>query len=54
MVQLGYPKIWNSSNPFPWMELQALNGKTNFFEKEVAEYQMANVGQEEFSLNEEF
>lgn len=32
-------KIFNSENPFDWMELISLQGKTNFFEKRVGEYQ---------------
>ena len=41
---LGAPKHWNSANPFDWMELISLQGKTNFFEKRVAEYSKSNVG----------
>jgi len=40
---LGYPKIWNVHNPFEWMEMISLQGKTNFFDKRVGEYQRANV-----------
>jgi len=40
---LGYPKIWRVPNPFDWMEMISLQGKTNFFEKRVGEYQRANV-----------
>ena len=43
LVALGYPKIWNVKNPFDWMELISLQGKTNFFEKRVGEYAKANV-----------
>merc|ERR1712151_914974 len=43
LVSLGHPKIFNSSNPFDWMELISLQGKTNFFEKRVGEYQKAGV-----------
>lgn len=43
IYQLGYDKIYNTINPFSWMELISLQGKTNFFEKRVAEYQKANV-----------
>ena len=43
MLSLGYHKIYNSSNPFNWMEMISLQGKTNFFEKKVGEYQKANV-----------
>ena len=41
-VQLGYKKIYNVSNPFQWMELISLEGKTNFFERKVSEYSLAN------------
>lgn len=40
---LGYNKKYNVANPFDWMELISLQGKTNFFEKRVAEYQRAGV-----------
>jgi len=40
---LGYPKLWKVPNPFDWMEMISLQGKTNFFEKRVGEYQRANV-----------
>merc|ERR1712225_172731 len=40
---LGHPKLFGSSNPFDWMELISLQGKTNFFEKRVGEYQKAGV-----------
>merc|ERR1711985_181253 len=40
---LGHPKIFNATNPFDWMELISLQGKTNFFEKRVGEYQKAGV-----------
>lgn len=41
-VQLGYKKIYNVSNPFDFMDLISLEGKTNFFEKRVGEYALAN------------
>jgi ribonucleoside-diphosphate reductase beta chain len=40
---LGYPKKYKSLNPFDWMELISLQGKTNFFEKRVSEYQKSGV-----------
>merc|ERR1719336_1568019 len=40
---LGYKKIYNIKNPFDWMEMISLQGKTNFFERRVGEYQKANV-----------
>ena len=44
ITQLGYNKIWNSKNPFTFMEMISLTGKTNFFEKRVGEYSKAGVG----------
>jgi len=40
---LNCSKIYNVGNPFPWMEMISMQGKTNFFEKRVAEYQKAGV-----------
>jgi ribonucleotide reductase beta subunit family protein with ferritin-like domain len=37
-VQLGAPKLYNVGNPFDFMDLISLEGKTNFFEKKVSEY----------------
>ncbi|MCR4284849.1 MAG: ribonucleotide-diphosphate reductase subunit beta [archaeon] len=60
LVALGCAKFYKTRNPFPWMELISLEGKTNFFEKRVSEYQKAGVvgGKEtsnsSFSTNEEF
>jgi len=58
LVALGYDKVYNATNPFPWMEMISLQGKTNFFEKRVAEYQKAGVtaGKEDhtFSIDEDF
>uniref|UniRef100_A0A6C0BYC9 Uncharacterized protein n=1 Tax=viral metagenome TaxID=1070528 RepID=A0A6C0BYC9_9ZZZZ len=42
LVQLGFNKIWNSSNPFDFMEMISLQGKTNFFEKRVGEYSLSS------------
>ena len=41
LLQLGYSKYYNSTNPFSFMELISLEGKTNFFEKRVGEYALA-------------
>ena len=41
-VQLGYEKIYNSSNPFDFMELISVESKVNFFERTNSEYAMAN------------
>jgi len=57
-VQLGCRKIYNSQNPFDFMELISLEGKTNFFEKKVSEYSKPGVGMNaadmEIRLDEEF
>lgn len=43
LLELGCEQIYFATNPFDWMELISLQGKTNFFEKRVAEYQKAGV-----------
>lgn len=43
LASLGYDKIYNSQNPFDFMEMISLQGKTNFFEKRVSEYKKAGV-----------
>ncbi|KAM5569256.1 ribonucleoside-diphosphate reductase small chain A [Rosa sericea] len=43
LVALGYEKKYNVENPFDWMEFISLQGKTNFFEKRVGDYQKASV-----------
>jgi ribonucleoside-diphosphate reductase beta chain len=43
LVALGCSKVYNTTNPFDFMENIAIQGKTNFFEKRVAEYQKAGV-----------
>jgi ribonucleotide reductase beta subunit family protein with ferritin-like domain len=45
LYSLGVPKHYHDENPFEWMEMISLQGKTNFFEKRVAEYQKAGVKQ---------
>lgn len=58
LVALGCAKVYNATNPFDFMEMISLQGKTNFFEKRVAEYQKAGVttdrSQNVFSLDEDF
>lgn len=58
LVALGCEKIYNSTNPFDFMEMISLQGKTNFFEKRVSEYKKAGVGQKTeenvFKLDEDF
>lgn len=41
-LQFGIPKIFNTENPFDFMEMISIEGKTNFFEKRVGEYALAN------------
>lgn len=45
LIALGQQKVYGAENPFPWMEMISLEGKTNFFERRVSEYKKANVGQ---------
>jgi ribonucleotide reductase beta subunit family protein with ferritin-like domain len=56
VVQLGYDKIYNANNPFSWMELISLEGKSNFFESRVSDYALANktVTSDVFEFNEDF
>ena len=55
VVQLGYKKIYGVANPFDFMELISLEGKTNFFERKVAEYSLANKQTENaFEISEDF
>lgn len=59
LQELGYSKMFNAANPFDFMEMISLEGKTNFFEKRVGDYQKAGVagGTKEvqaFSLEEDF
>lgn len=44
LTQLGYAKIWNAHNPFPFMERISIETKANFFESRVSQYSKANVG----------
>jgi ribonucleoside-diphosphate reductase beta chain len=58
LVELGCEKVYDATNPFDFMEMISLQGKTNFFEKRVGEYAKAGVltGKESqtFSLDEDF
>lgn len=58
LVALGQTKVYHVTNPFPWMEMISIQGKTNFFEKRVAEYQkagvMSNKEDQVFSQDEDF
>jgi ribonucleoside-diphosphate reductase subunit M2 len=54
-LQLGYKKIFNVSNPFSFMELISLEGKTNMFERKISEYSLANKNTEDaFAFSEYF
>ena len=60
--QLGYPKIFNTKNPFDFMQLISMENKTNFFEKRVGEYSLSSVdidgndnsNDDELNFNTEF
>lgn len=57
LVELGCEKEFNATNPFDFMDLISLQGKTNFFEKRVAEYQKAGVAKasdNKISFDEDF
>jgi len=59
LVELGYDKVYNATNPFDFMEMISLQGKTNFFEKRVGDYQKSGVlntttESKAFSLDEDF
>ncbi|MGB4959977.1 MAG: ribonucleotide-diphosphate reductase subunit beta [Saprospiraceae bacterium] len=58
LQSLGNDKVYNVENPFPWMDMISLQGKTNFFEKRVGDYQKAGVMAEKedqvFTLEADF
>ena len=62
LVSFGASKLYGAANPFPWMEMISMQGKTNFFEKRVGEYQKSGVMdgatlgsvQQRFSMDEDF
>ena len=59
LVELGYDKLYYANNPFDFMEMISLQGKTNFFEKRVGDYQKSGVLNTEaksqaFSMDEDF
>lgn len=43
LVSLGNEKVYNATNPFDFMDMISLQGKTNFFEKRVSDYSIARV-----------
>ena len=54
ILQLGYKKIFNTKNPFDFMEMISLDGKTNFFEKRVGDYSLSNMNKDgkEFDMTD--
>jgi hypothetical protein len=56
LSDLGIAKNYGTKNPFPWMEMLGLEGKTNFFERKVSEYAKAGVttGNNDLNWDEEF
>jgi len=59
LSELGYAKVYHTANPFDFMEMISLQGKTNFFEKRVGDYQKSGVmssgkDNQAFSLDEDF
>ena len=56
LVQLGYSKIWNTENPFDFMELISLRPKSNFFELRVGEYAKSTISEnsDTFTLDNNF
>lgn len=59
LIELGYDKLYNATNPFDFMEMISLQGKTNFFEKRVGDYQKSGVlnvdaKSQAFSMDEDF
>ena len=59
LTELNLPKMFNTSNPFDFMDMISLEGKTNFFERRVSEYQKAGVATDqvahrEFNLDQDF
>lgn len=58
LERLGYPKLYNVTNPFTFMDLNNIQGKTNFFEQRVTEYQRAysvsNQTSRSFTLDDDF
>jgi len=55
-IQLGIKKIYNSNNPFDFMESISIEGKTNFFEKRVSDYALSTKTKtgDEFKMDLEF
>jgi ribonucleoside-diphosphate reductase beta chain len=58
LMSLGNDKVYNTTNPFPWMDMISIQGKTNFFERRVGDYQKAGVTtsreDQAFSVDDDF
>jgi ribonucleotide reductase beta subunit family protein with ferritin-like domain len=57
LVQLGYPKKYETANPFDFMDLISMRSKDNFFENRVSEYKRAHIGEnknEDFEIGDDF
>jgi ribonucleoside-diphosphate reductase beta chain len=56
LMELNCKKVFNATNPFDFMDMISIQGKTNFFEKRVGEYQKAGVmgGDHTFNMDEDF
>ncbi len=52
LVTLNVGKVYNATNPFPFMEMISLKGKTNFFERRNAEYSLPSVSQQRANFKE--
>ena len=53
LTQLNYPKMYLNKNPFEFMEIISIDGKTNFFEKRVSEYSLADGGDRDKAFNDD-
>ena len=54
VTQLTGKPLYGAQNPFPWMEMQGMEGKTNFFERRVGEYAKASEAHHVFNPDAEF
>ena len=56
LLQLGCDKVYNAQNPFDFMEMISIEGKTNFFEKRVGEYALATKDKDDnvFDIDDNF
>jgi ribonucleoside-diphosphate reductase beta chain len=58
LLSLGNPKVYGTANPFSFMDMISIQGKTNFFEKRVGDYQKSGVmstrEQQAFSMDADF